>query len=125
MKKTRRRYDQYFKISIVSELDGGKSPAQIAHERGIHPNIPIRRRQGLAENPEKAFAANGNRFKYETRIAELERLLGQAHAENDLFKKSLRAERLKPTLRDDTRPPSMTSPATFGCRHSSHAWLLR
>ncbi len=88
MKKTRRRYDQYFKISIVSELDGGKSPAQIAHTRGIHPNLPIRRRQWLAENPEKAFAVNGNRYKCEARIAELERLLGQAHAGTDLFKKA-------------------------------------
>jgi transposase-like protein len=37
MKKTRRRYDRDFKISIVVELDGGKPPAQIAREHGIHP----------------------------------------------------------------------------------------
>jgi hypothetical protein len=41
----------------------------------------------LAENPEKAFSGNGNRYKYEARIAELERLLGQEHAENELLKK--------------------------------------
>ena len=44
----------------------------------------------MAENPEKAFSGNGKRYKYEARIAELERMLGQLHAENELLKKSLR-----------------------------------
>jgi hypothetical protein len=39
----------------------------------------------LAENHERANSFNGNRCKYEARIAELERLLGQADAENELF----------------------------------------
>ncbi len=109
MKKTRRRYDRDFKISIVAELEGGKSPAQIAREYGLHPSLPIRWREELAENPERAFAGNGNRCKYESRIAELERLLGQAHAENELLKKAfamtqkkVREERIKPILRSDT-----------------------
>ncbi|HSD56883.1 MAG TPA: transposase [Methanotrichaceae archaeon] len=35
MKKTRRRYDRDFKISIVAELEGCKPPAQIAREYEI------------------------------------------------------------------------------------------
>ena len=85
MKKTRRRYDREFKISVVAELESGKPLAQIARENGIHPSLPCRWRDELAENPERAFSGNGNRCKYEARIAELERLLGQAHAENELF----------------------------------------
>ncbi len=73
MKKTRRRYDRDFKISIIAELEGGKTPAQIAREYGIHPGLPTRWRAELAENPERAFAGNGKRCKYEARIAELER----------------------------------------------------
>jgi transposase len=42
----------------------------------------------LAENPEKAFSGNGNKCKDQARIAELERLLGQAHAKIDLLKKT-------------------------------------
>jgi len=38
----------------------------------------------LAENPERAFSGSGNRRKYEARIAELEELPGQAHAENEM-----------------------------------------
>lgn len=87
MKKTRRHYDQDVKIPIVTELVGGKPLAQIAREQGIHPSPPTRLGDELAENPEKAFGGNGKRYKYEARIAELERLLGQAHAENELLKK--------------------------------------
>ena len=108
MKKTRRRYDRDFKISVIAELEGGKTSAQIAREYGIHPGLPSRWRDELAENPEKAFSGNGNMYKYEARIADLERLLGQAHAENELLKKAfamtqkkVREERIKPTLGDD------------------------
>lgn len=105
MKMTRRRYDRDFKISVVAELESGKPLVQIAREHGIHPSLPCRWRKELAENPEMAFRGNGNRCNYEARIAELERLLGQAYAENELLKKAfalsqkkVREERLKPAL---------------------------
>jgi transposase len=108
MKKSRRRFDREFKISIVAELESGKPLAQIAREHNIHPNLPTRWRTELAENPEKAFSGNGNLYKEKARIAELERLLGQAHAEIELLKKAftmtqkrVREERAKPMLRDD------------------------
>ena len=87
MKKTRRRCDRDFKISVIAELESGKTSAQIARELGIHSDLPSRWRDELAENPEKAFSGNGNRYKYEARIAELERFIGQAHAESELLKK--------------------------------------
>jgi len=61
MKKTRRRYDREFKISVVAELESGKPPAQIAREHGIHPSLPPCWRDELAEYPETAFSGNGNR----------------------------------------------------------------
>ncbi len=85
MKKTRRRYDRDFKISVLAELEAGKPLAQIAREYGIHPSLPCRWKAELAENPEKAFRGNGNKYKDQAKIAELERLLGQAHAEIDLL----------------------------------------
>jgi transposase len=108
MKKSRRRFDREFKIAIVAELESGKPLAQISREHDIHPNLPTRWRIELAENPEKAFSGNGNKYKDQARIAELERLLGQAHAEIDLLKKAFaitqkkfREERTKPMRRDD------------------------
>jgi transposase len=108
MKKTRRRYDREFKISVVAELESGKPLAQIAREYSIHPGLPTRWRDEMAENPEKAFSGNGNQYKDQARIAELERLLGQAHAEIELLKKAFamtqkkfREEKIKPMRRDD------------------------
>jgi transposase len=103
-----RRYDRDFKISIVAELAGGKSLAQLSREYGIHPSLPSRWREELAQNPEKAFSGNGNTYKDKARIAELERLVGQLYAENELLKKALvmtekkvREERIKPMLGGD------------------------
>ena len=93
---------------ISISLEAGKPLAQIAREYGIHPSLPCRWKAELAENPEKAFMGNGNKYKDQAKIAELERLLGQAHAEIDLLKKAfamtqkkVREERRKPMLRDD------------------------
>ena len=109
IEKDRRRCDREFRISVVAELESGKSLAQIAREYGVHLSLPSRWRDELAENPERAFSGNGNICKYEARIAELERLLGQAHAENELLKKAfamtqkkVREERLKPALGGST-----------------------
>ena len=88
MKKTRRRYDRAFEISVVAELESGKPLAQIAREHRIHPALLSRWGEELSENLEKAFSGNGNQYKDQARIAELERLLSQAHAEIDLFKKA-------------------------------------
>jgi transposase len=55
MKKTRRRYDREFKNISSIELESGKPLAQIAREYGIHPSLPSRWRDELAEN-DNAFA---------------------------------------------------------------------
>ena len=57
-----------FKISVVSELESGKP--QIATEHGIHSSIPYQWQYELAENPERANSFNGDRCKYEARIAQ-------------------------------------------------------
>ncbi len=57
-----------FKISVVVELESRKP--QIAPEHGIHPSLPCRWQDELAENPERANSFNGDRCKYEARIAQ-------------------------------------------------------
>jgi transposase len=89
MTKMRRKYDREFKLSVVAELEGGKPLVQIAREHGIHPSLPCRWRDELANNPEAAFKGNGRKYKEAARIDELERLLGQLYAENELLKKAL------------------------------------
>jgi transposase-like protein len=72
MKKTRRRYDREFKISVIAELMGGKPLAQISREHSIHPSLPSRWKKELADNPENAFRGNGNQYKENARIREQE-----------------------------------------------------
>ena len=59
-----------FKISVVVELESGKPLAQIAGEHDIHSSLPCRWQDELAENPERANSFNGDRCKYEARIAQ-------------------------------------------------------
>ena len=109
MKKTRRRYDREFKISVVAELESGKPPAQIAREHGIHPSLPPRWRDELAEYPETAFGGNGHLYKYQARIAELERMLGQLHAENELL---VRREKLMISSMVKIQPEERLAPTS-------------
>jgi transposase len=88
IKKTRRRYDREFKISVVAELESGKPLAQIAREYGIDPSVfPAPGGMSWPRTPKEHSAAMATIGLNEARIAELERLLGQAHAENELSKK--------------------------------------
>ena len=56
MKKTRRRYDRAFKISVVAELESGKSLAQIAREHSIHPACPLGGEKSWPRIPKKRLA---------------------------------------------------------------------
>ncbi len=103
MTKVRRRYDREFKISIVTELESGKPLAQISREYGVLPGLASRWRNEYAENPETAFSGTGNKYKDKARIAELERLLGQAHCEIDLLKKALAMTAKK--VREEQKKP--------------------
>jgi transposase len=82
MKKTRRRYDRDFKISVVAELESGKLLAQIAREHGISSSLPPRWRKELAMNPETAFRGNGRKCKENARTSEEGRIVGQLYADN-------------------------------------------
>jgi len=88
-KITRRRHTREFKISIIRELESGKSLAQLSRENNIHPTMISRWRLEYEKNPDSAFSGNGNTYKEAARIAELERLVGKLYSENDFLKKAL------------------------------------
>jgi len=90
MSQRRRNYTREFKLSIVAQVEAGDRPlAQVARENGLHPGLITRWREDYLEDPENAFSGKGNAQRDKARIAELERLVGQLHAENDFLKKSL------------------------------------
>ena len=85
----RRQFTKEFKLQVIREIEAGKSVAQAAREHQLHPNTIIKWRQLHQQYAERAFAGNGQTYKDEARIAELERLVGQVTMENSLLKKAL------------------------------------
>ena len=98
----RRRFTRDFKLQVVREVEAGKPVAQAAREYEVHPNLISRWKKEHLRYAEQAFAGNGNQYKDEARIAELERMVGQLTMENDLLKKAL----LRLEGQQQVRPPS-------------------
>ena len=85
----RRQFNREFKLQVIREIEAGKSVAQAAREHQLHPNTILKWRKLHQQYAERAFAGNGQTYKDEARIAELERLVGQLTRENSLLKKAL------------------------------------
>ena len=89
MSRRRRGFAREFKLQVLREIEAGKSMAQVSREHQIHPSLICKWRKHSSEYGEEAFSGNGNMYKYEARIAELERMVGQLTMENALLKKGL------------------------------------
>lgn len=87
--KARKKYTREIKISILRELENGKSAAQVCRENSIHPSMLSKWKREYKENSGIAFSGNGNVSKPEAKLAESERLIGQLYAENAFLKKVL------------------------------------
>lgn len=85
----RRQCTRDFKLQVIREVEAGKSVAQLAREHQLHPNTIIKWRKLHQQYAERAFAGNGQSYKDQARIAELERLVGQLPMDNALLKKAL------------------------------------
>jgi transposase len=89
MSLKRRQFTKEFKLQVIREVEAGKSVAQAAREHQLHPNTIIKWRRLHHQYAERAFSGNGQSYKDEARIAELERMIGQLTMENSLLKKAL------------------------------------
>jgi transposase len=85
----RRQFTKEFKLQVIREVEAGKTVAQAAREHLLHPNTIIKWRKLHHQYAEHAFSGNGQTYKDEARIAELERMVGQLTMENSLLKKAL------------------------------------
>lgn len=79
----RRQFTRAFKLQVIYEVEAGKSIAQAARQYQLHPNLITR--TAHRQYAERAFAGNGNPYRDEARLAELERLVGQLTMENALL----------------------------------------
>jgi transposase len=86
---SRKSFDKDFKLTVVRDLESGKSTAQVSREQSIKPGLVLRWRREYRANPKHAFSGKGVTSTVEARNAELERLVGKLYAENDFLKKAL------------------------------------
>jgi len=89
MGQKRRKFTREHKISAIRDLEAGKTIAEVARENEIHPSLLSKWKKEYSLDPENAFKGNGNVYKEQARIAELERMVGQLYAEKEFLKKAI------------------------------------
>ena len=97
MSLKRRQFSRDFKLQVLCEIEAGKSIAQASREYQISPSLISRWQEQHKQYQGRAFGGNGSMYKYEAKIAELERMVGQLTMENALLKKAL--QRLEERVR--------------------------
>jgi transposase len=105
MLRTRRSFTREFKISIIRELESGKSAAEVSRQNQLNEALISKWRKEYENDPEKAFSGNGNAKSESARISELERTIGKLYLENDFLKKTLK--RLEENLQEYRRRESV------------------
>ena len=87
--KSRRKFTKEFKQTAVRRLNSGQSVAEVARALEVHPSDLHRWRRELQEHGERAFNGAGKKRAEETKVAELERKIGQQAVEIDFLKRAL------------------------------------
>ena len=87
--KNRREFTRDFKVSLMRELESGRSMAELCRMHELHPSLVSKWRRDWMDNPELAFSGRGKASTSTAKVAELERLVGCLYAENAFLKKAL------------------------------------
>ena len=83
-------YPPKFKFQIVLELlQGEQTVGQLAKAYNVHPNSILKWKKELLEKGPEVFTRDNSAAEYETRIAQLEQLLGKKEVEIALLKNFL------------------------------------
>jgi transposase len=87
--KSRRKFSKEFKQEAVARLNGGQNVAEVARALEVHPSELHRWRRELQDHGARAFSGAGKKRVEESRVAELERKVGQQAMEIDFLKRAL------------------------------------
>ena len=87
--KSRRKFTKEFKQTAVRRLQSGQSIAEVARALEVNPSELHRWRRELEEHGERAFSGVGKKRGEESRVAELERKVGQQAMEIDFLRRAL------------------------------------
>jgi transposase len=86
MSLSRRKFTKEVKLAAVQRLETGSSIAEVARAFEVNPNVLHRWRREFRHGPRNAFPGMGKRRWDETKIAQLERKVGQQAVEIDFLK---------------------------------------
>ena len=86
MSLSRRKFTKELKLAAVQQLEAGSSAAEVARAFEVNPNLLHRWRKEYRHGPGNAFRGMGKRRWDETKIAQLERKVGQQAVEIDFLK---------------------------------------
>ena len=86
MSLSRRKFTKEFKLAAVRRLESGASIAEVARACEVNANVLHRWRCEFREGVEQAFPGLGKKKTDESRVAELERKIGQQTLEIDFLR---------------------------------------
>ena len=89
MNLSRRKFSKEFKLAAVRRLEMGASVAEVARACEVNANVLHRWRREFRDGVEHAFPGLGKRKEEESRVADLERKVGQQTLEIDFLKRVL------------------------------------
>lgn len=83
----KKTFSKEFKLQILQELEAGKSTTELSREYELKPALIRGWKLQYRKNPEHAFSGKGIPSTTDTKIAQLERKIGQQAMEIDFVKK--------------------------------------
>ena len=86
---SRRKFTKEFKLAAVRRLETGASIAEVSRACEVNANVLHRWRREFRDGVDRAFPGLGKKKAEESRVAELERKIGQQTLEIDFLKRVL------------------------------------
>jgi transposase len=83
---SRRKFTKEMKLAAIQRLETGSSAAEVARAFEVNPSLLHRWRKEFRHGPGNAFPGVGKRRWDETKVAQLERKVGQQALEIDFLK---------------------------------------
>ena len=106
---SRRKFNREMKLAAIQQLDMGSSAAEVARAFEINANLLHRWRKEFRHGPGNAFPGAGKRRWDETKVAQLERKVGQQALEIDFLKGCLQRIEEQRMLQARTGRPRPTN----------------
>lgn len=106
---SRRQFTKEFKLAAIKRLEQGVPVGEVARAVEVNANVLHRWRREFREGPGNVFPGNGQRRWSESRVAELERKVGQQALEIDFLKGCLQRIEEQRMLQALTGKPLSTS----------------